>query len=133
MRPKVTRYATYYPGRYGDYLPAARAAVAALWDSGPLEGLLLVRLGFVVCRPKSHFGTGRNSGQVKGGKLAAHPVPSPDADNYAKGALDALSGCVFADDRQVSILAAAKRYGSRPRTVVQIERADPKADPFCCF
>ena len=133
VRPKVTRFATYYPGRYGDYLPAARAAVADLWDSEPLEGLLLVRLGFYVPRPKSHYGTGRNAGQVKGGKLEAHPVPGPDVDNYAKGALDSLSGCVFGDDRQVSILAAAKSWGSPGRTVVQIERATDTGDPLRCF
>jgi Holliday junction resolvase RusA-like endonuclease len=132
VRPKVTRFATYYPGRYGDYLPAARAAVADLWDSDPLEGLLLVRLGFVIPRPKSHYGTGRNAGEVKAGKLAAHPVPSPDTDNYAKAALDCLAPVVFGDDRQVSILAASKRYGTPGRTVVNIERATD-GDPFRCF
>lgn len=126
VRPKVTRWNTYYPGAYGDYLPEARAWVEGHWQDPPLEGPLAVSLVFVMPRPKSHFRTGKNSHLVKDG---APDYPHQDIDNLAKGALDVMTGRVYEDDRQVILMHGCKVYGDPGRTVVEIERADPKADP----
>jgi Holliday junction resolvase RusA-like endonuclease len=45
-----------------------------------------------------------------------HILTSPDVDNYAKGAQDALNGVVFLDDGQVVSRGVFKRYGEVPRT-----------------
>lgn len=47
----------------------------------------------------------------------------PDADNVAKGVLDALNGLAYADDRQTALLVSAKRraaQGAPSRTVVKV-------------
>lgn len=47
----------------------------------------------------------------------------PDADNVAKGVLDALSGAAYADDRQVTYLRVAKLDRTRedwPHVVVRV-------------
>ena len=127
VRPKVTRWNTYYPGAYGEYLPEARAWVEGHWQDDALSGPLAVRLVFVMPRPKSHFRAGRNAHIVKDG---APQHPHQDIDNLAKGALDVMTGRVYEDDRQVIDLSASKTYGDPGRTVVQVKRADPEADPL---
>lgn len=55
---------------------------------------------------------------VAGGRVA-------DIDNYLKLVLDALSGCMYDDDRQVVCLSGVhiRRVESNPRTVVTAWRA----------
>ncbi|OJG60972.1 hypothetical protein RV08_GL000365 [Enterococcus mundtii] len=48
------------------------------------------------------------------------PITKPDADNYAKGVLDALKGIVWKDDGQVVDLIARKYYSSEPRVEIYI-------------
>jgi Holliday junction resolvase RusA-like endonuclease len=126
VRPKVTRWNTYYPGAYGKWLPEVREWASDNWSDDPVEYPVSVSLLFVVSRPKSHFGTGRNAKTVK---ASAPAFPHQDIDNFVKGALDALTGCVYADDRQVIELQARKVYGSPGRIVFKAKRADQAADP----
>ena len=49
-----------------------------------------------------------------------YPTTKPDADNVAKGVLDALNGIVFEDDKQVVGLFIVKRYSDRPRVEVRV-------------
>lgn len=49
-----------------------------------------------------------------------YPTTKPDADNVAKGVLDALNGVVFDDDKQVVGLSISKRYSDRPRVDVRV-------------
>lgn len=48
------------------------------------------------------------------------PTTKPDADNYAKGPLDALKGIIWKDDGQVVDLIARKFYSSNPRIEITI-------------
>jgi Holliday junction resolvase RusA-like endonuclease len=45
----------------------------------------------------------------------------PDLDNMVKLVGDALNGVAYADDRQVAVITAGKRYGAPERTEVVIE------------
>lgn len=81
---------------------------------GPLpkySGALEVRCRFNVVRPKSHFGTGRNSATLKAG-APLHPG-KPDVDNYCKFVLDCCNGVVYNDDQQVIKLTGEKRYADK--------------------
>ena len=118
VRPKVTKWNTYYPGAYGKYLPEARQWLNDYWSDDPLLSPLRVRLTFTLTRPKSHFRTGRNSHLVKNG---AAGYPHQDVDNFIKGALDVLNGVVYKDDSQVVEVWAVKEYGDQARTFVEIE------------
>lgn len=110
VRPKVTRWSTFYPGAYGEWLPWAKQFVRDEWQYGLLEGALTARLVFAVDRPKSHMGQGRNLGVTRPAMVAKYPFPGGDIDNFAKGPLDALKGVAFKDDRQVTDLRASKRW-----------------------
>lgn len=82
-----------------------------------------VRLDFVFPRPKSHYGTGRNSQTLK--PTAPYRKSSkPDIDKLCRGALDALMGAgLFGDDSCVTDLTSSKRYtmpGEGPHTFVQV-------------
>lgn len=117
VRPKVTRWNTYYPGKYGKYLPELREWLNVHWWQKAPEGTLLeVTAEFELRRPKSHFGTGKNKEVVK---ASARAVPHQDVDNLAKGVMDALSGVAYDDDSQVVRLVAEKRYGVG-RTLVRV-------------
>lgn len=47
--------------------------------------------------------------------------PAGDVDNLSKTVLDALTGIIFHDDRQVRELKIMKSYGSRTRWIVYVE------------
>lgn len=48
------------------------------------------------------------------------PTTKPDADNYAKGILDAMKGIIWEDDGQVVRLICEKFYSEDPRAEVTV-------------
>jgi len=76
------------------------------YAAGPVE----VSLSFYLARPKGHYGTGRNAGQVKPG-APCWPAGRPDLDKLVRAVLDGLAiGGAFNDDSQVAELIASKRW-----------------------
>ena len=74
-----------------------------------VEGPVYLVQVFALPRPKSHYGTGRNSGRVKRAAPSRPPV-RPDLDKLARAVGDALTGVCYHDDAQVVNLCAAKYY-----------------------
>lgn len=67
-------------------------------------------LTFAMPRPRSHYGSGKNSTKLKP-SAPIRPTGKPDLDNLAKAVTDAITAAsVWADDSQVTLLSAAKRY-----------------------
>ena len=98
------------------YDPSSKEKEIFLWQvkdmepKEPLEGPLRMRLYFKIQRPKSHFGTGRNSKTIKDG-MPKYAKSRPDIDNYIKFVMDALGkGRFFKDDSQIVMLEAYKMY-----------------------
>jgi Holliday junction resolvase RusA-like endonuclease len=87
---------------------AARQALrGASFDAAAVE----VRCSFVVPRPRDHYGTGRNAGQIKPGaprEPTSHATG--DVDKLVRCLLDALTGIAWADDSQVVEVRASKAY-----------------------
>lgn len=84
---------------------------------GPVELNVLT----VMRRPKSHYGTGRNSGKLK----TSAPYfceTTPDFDNLFKQICDCMNRLVFHDDRQVVKASIVKRYGANPRWEIDLKR-----------
>lgn len=134
-RPKVGRWSTYYPAAYSDYMERAAAVLAPYRPAEPIDGPVFARFGFQIPWAPSHYRTGRNSHLLK---ASAPVVPiSPragDSDNLEKSILDALVDAgILADDSLVLDWCGSKRYGATGLTIVQLERADPGADPFNVF
>lgn len=84
----------------------------AIWgDRPPITGAFMISGEFVFARPKSHFGTGRNSGKLKPSAPLYH-TSKPDVDNILKIILDALQGIIFMDDSQCIRADCRKRYAT---------------------
>lgn len=84
------------------------------------EGPVELNLMFHVPRSKSHYGTGKNSDNVKP-SAPAYPTVS-DIDNYSKFVMDCLNKRAFTDDRQVVRLIAEKRFSKDPMIEINARR-----------
>ena len=89
------------------------------YTGSPLDCPVSVAIEFIFPRPKSHFGTGKNSETLK----ASAPMHLTsqgcgDIDKLCRSTLDGISvasgGTVIQDDKQVISLCAEKRF-ARPR------------------
>lgn len=76
---------------------------------------------FVFCRPKSHFGTGRNAGVLKPG---APEWPdnrgTGDLDKLVRAVADAITGPLIVDDSLIATLAAKKVFGFPERAEITV-------------
>jgi len=69
-----------------------------------------VRAVFVLARPAAHYGTGRNSRDLKA-SAPDRPPNGADSDKLARAVLDGIvAGGAIADDRQVADLPVCKVY-----------------------
>jgi Holliday junction resolvase RusA-like endonuclease len=95
------------------------AAVQAMTGQDMLDGPILLELVFWVTRPKSHYGTGRNTDKVKPGAPWA-PTVKPDLLKLARAVEDALTGIVYRDDAQIITETLQKAYTARgPFTTIR--------------
>ena len=100
------------------------AAESAVQHKHKINGCgVSVALHFTMPRPRSHYGTGRNSQAVKPSAPLRHTV-KPDLDKLVRTVLDALTGVLWNDDSQVTQLTAFKKYGDRPGVRVEVAYAD---------
>ena len=93
-----------------------REAVAIVTGSTvdkPIEGPVDLSLAFFFPRPKSHYGTGKNSNVLKA-SAPKHHAQKPDIDNVIKSTLDAMNGVLYGDDKQVIRVQAEKRWALQP-------------------
>ena len=86
-------------------------AAGANPDHQLLHGPVAVEMRFVRTRPRTHFGTGRNTGQMKN-SAPAFPTTRPDVLKLARGVEDALTGVVWHDDSQIIDERIVKAYGN---------------------
>ena len=87
-----------------------------------IEGPIAMVCRFVFPRPKSHFGTGRNSDKLKPSAPVDH-IQKPDCDNLVKFACDCLNELAYNDDCQIVQKMAVKRWarpGEDPHTFIEI-------------
>lgn len=86
----------------------------------PIENPINIMINFYFPRPKSHFGTGRNSGKLKDNAPIFH-TKKPDIDNLIKFVLDSLNKRFWKDDSYIFAVTASKRYGNNnPRTKIEV-------------
>lgn len=64
------------------------------------NGALLIGVDSYFQRPKSHFGSGKNSDKLKPSAPVYHKN-TPDHDNLVKFYADAMTGIVYHDDKQI--------------------------------
>lgn len=89
---------------------------------------------FKFIRPKGHYGTGRNALLLKKSAPREH-VKKPDLSKLVRCVEDALTGIVWVDDSQVTIINTSKRYATDDYpagayiTIRKIEHEPKEADP----
>lgn len=117
-------------GSEGKHWRSSVAQVASEVLQGELlHGPLCFAMLFVFPRPASHYGSGRNAGQVR---ASAPPFPAvkPDTTKLVRAVEDALAKVAFKDDAQIVGQSAHKIYGQRPGVHVHIWSADrPMEEP----
>lgn len=98
----------------------------------PRAGAIRLDLHFVMPRPKSHYGTGRNADKLKTYAPASH-VQKPDLDKLVRAVGDALTGVAYVDDSQTVGGSHMKRWtyglGDPPGvriTVISVEKEKGK-------
>lgn len=88
-----------------------------------LNGPLSVSIRYFFERPKSHFGTGKNSGKLKPSAPDYH-VSRPDLDNLNKAILDAIGDSkLIQNDSQINVLESQKKYCAghmKPGALIEI-------------
>jgi len=90
------------------------------WKLETTRAPVQVSLYFYFQRPQSHYGTGRNAHQLLP-SAPSQPAVQPDIDKIARAVLDALTGTVFADDKQVVSLVCRKHYADAHMPGVTVE------------
>jgi Holliday junction resolvase RusA-like endonuclease len=84
-----------------------------------LSGPLAIRMTFCIKRPKSHYGTGKNSCILKD-TAPSFPDKKPDFDNLCKFACDVLNGLAWDDDAQIVEAIVKKRYTDKSYSVIVV-------------
>lgn len=78
----------------------------------PRTGPLHLFVGFILPRPKSHYGTGKNAGVLKPSAPTWH-TSKPDATKLLRCIEDAMTGIVWTDDAVIAKQEVFKGYGSQ--------------------
>lgn len=89
-------------------------------DMEPTREPVALALNFKLKRPNTHFGLAHGKRYVKPDFRYAVPASTPDLDKLIRAVMDALTGVLYFDDKQVYSLAAQKVYSN-------IEGLDAKA------
>lgn len=86
----------------------------------PLDQPIHLKITFSFPRPKSHYGTGKNSTVLKATAPIYHTA-RPDIDNLIKFVCDALNTVYWKDDSCICLTEALKVYtDGTPKTEVEI-------------
>ena len=102
-------------GDKADFLAVSREHAPPIPSNGPVQ--LFVHAYFQ--RPKSHYRTGKYSGQLKPYMPEVHTY-RPDADNILKFVGDALDGVFWRNDSVIFQTEVIKLYSESPRIEIAI-------------
>lgn len=119
------KHAKVYSPTSEQKVKVSQAAHMLKGDGYYFDDAVSVRIYYYFHRPKSHYGTGKNSNVIKD-SAPHHHIKRPDLDNLNKAVLDGITdGGLWSDDSIVCHLSVVKQYIDRDdtqRTHVIIER-----------
>lgn len=122
-RPKFTTkpfVRAYDPPKSAAYKKLVAAYASRVKPTTLLEGDLFVKIDVYKGSLKSFSKKKLEQAEAK----SLRPRTKPDADNYAKGPLDACKGILWKDDGQVVDLFVSKYYSKNPRIEIRIQEVD---------
>jgi Holliday junction resolvase RusA-like endonuclease len=118
-RPRFTKYGHAYDSQKNEKKVVRMLIKQQIDRFYDAETAVLMDILFCLKRPKSHYGTGKNSDIIKQSAPKYHIV-KPDVDNLAKFYLDCMTGVVFYDDSQIVELIAKKQYAENPSVRINL-------------
>lgn len=99
--------------RLKTWTQSARLEATRAWDRPLTYDAVSLEIVYFLKRPQSHY---RTSGGEPTTRLKAnapeYPLVEPDGDKMERAVLDALTGVVYDDDKQVRQMAWWKRYAN---------------------
>lgn len=121
-RARTTRKGSYTPKKTREYeaLVGWHGRIA-MGDRALLTGPLSITV--TIHRQLQQRATREQREQAARGLLWCDK--RPDADNYVKGALDALNGVLWRDDGQIAELVARKIYSEEPGLEIEARELEP--------
>lgn len=120
-RPFIMAYTPAATRLYEEQLRFA--GKAAMSGAVPLTGPLAMEVTVYVPIPMSF--TKKRTAAARAGY--EFPAKKPDADNFAKIAMDGLNGIVYGDDSQIVDLHVQKLYSDQPRLCVRVTQKATEA------
>jgi Holliday junction resolvase RusA-like endonuclease len=114
-RPVVTEANAKAAGWKQDVKVFAKQA----YDGPLITGAVRVQCIFHVERPKGHYGSGKNAGQVKA-SAPQYPTSKPDSTKLFRSTEDAITGVIWKDDAQVVEQVVSKIYSNTPGAEIKI-------------
>jgi Holliday junction resolvase RusA-like endonuclease len=90
-----------------------------------LKGSLAIIVTFTIVRRPSHYRQGATTAHLLARNAPARPSMAPDTTKLLRGFEDALTGIVWVDDAQIVWQAAAKRYGAKVETSIEVWEVGP--------
>lgn len=124
-RPKFTTkpfMRAYDPPKSADYKKLIASYARQVKPEKLFEGNIYMKINVYKGIPKSFS---KRKVELAEANLL-RPITKPDADNYAKGPLDACKGIIWKDDGQVVDLSVSKYYSKNPRIEVWICEINPE-------
>ena len=116
-RPRAVRVGggirVYDPETSRDWKRTVQGQLLAVKPPVLLAGPLRVSLYFFLPRPKS------------APKRVIYVTTRPDVENLAKACLDAMTGLIYVDDRQIVDLHVTKEYSPEPGVLICVEEVSP--------
>lgn len=108
-----------------DWRTTVKQFAQAAYQGPLLDGPVHLILQFVYTRPKSHYGTGKNSTTLK--PNAPHYKRSaPDTGKLRRAVEDSLTKVVWTDDSRVARGWDEKIYGDKPGVHVKVMKLEDK-------
>lgn len=92
-----------------------KAIESAVWEhmrtnaSRVIDVPVRLQIAFIMPRPKGHYGSGKNAGQVKGTHSDRRHASTPDLDNMEKMLIDSMKA-LWVNDSLVWAKTSTKRY-----------------------
>jgi len=106
--------------RQKPWMATIKAFATDAYKGDLITGPVMLSIDFCLPRPKSHYGTGKNSDMLK--KSAPfYPIIKPDLTKLTRAVEDALKGIIWRDDSQVVHQEIDKDYGRRPGANICVE------------